>query len=80
MEPLRVDEVLVGHQHQDDYYRCKAGLQIHQYCPLTRIRLILSGINNRPMNHSGVARMMMPTKRAKMLKARMGFTGSISLS
>ena len=36
---------------------------------------MLSGINNRPMNHSGVARMMMPTKRAKMLKARTGFTG-----
>lgn len=80
MEPLGVDEVLIGHQDQDNHNRCEAGLQIHQGCLPARIRPVLRGINSRPMNHNGVNRMLIPTKMARMLKARIGFTWLISLS
>lgn len=80
MEPLRIGEVLIGHQDQDDYNRCEAGLQVHQKYLSTMIRMELRMINARPMNHNGENRAMTPTKMAKILKDRMGFTWLISLS
>lgn len=75
MEPLGVHEVLIGHQDQDDHYRCEAGLQVHQKHLSAMIRMELRMITARPINHNGEKRAMTPTTRANTLKARMGFTG-----